>query len=277
MSHPDDAAAAPTTVIVEEPLAETRPKRRRGRIALIVIVVLVILAVIAAIVAENIARSMATATIRERVVSALELPSEDGVDVEIGPGIFLVQALSGRVDAVDVDIRDVPIGDLTGRAAIEARGVPLSETETVDALDIEVTIPSTELLAAAQEFGEADTLDVRIEGQEVVSTTDIEFFGQSFTLGKTFAASTEGGRLVLTPVSFIIGDQTFDPSELSEGPLAAVADVLTHPHEVCVADRLPASISLDGVAFDDDRVTLSFDGAGSALSGAALQEKGSCD
>ena len=95
-------AEEPVVVVVEKP----KKKRRRWPFVLGgILLVLLILLVIAFFVADAYAKDYARQYIKERIVAVLGVDDPSTVQVDIGDGSVLLQALRGELDQIDVDGR----------------------------------------------------------------------------------------------------------------------------------------------------------------------------
>src|ERR1700761_6291269 len=135
-----------TTQVIEVPR-----KRHRGRRALIAVLVIVVLLVAAFFVGDYFARKAAASYVQQQVATALDLSSTKPVTVTFGSGSLLLQALSGRIDSVDVGVDPLVVNGLTGTATLTAMGVPLSSTVPVQSLGVVVRVPSTTVKTAISE------------------------------------------------------------------------------------------------------------------------------
>ena len=143
----------------ETPVEAAPPpkKRRRGwLIALIVVAVLALLGVIGFFVGESFAKDYARDYARARIIEVLNLSDDAQVDVDLGRGSIILQALAGRIDTVDVDVPDVVFGNLTGDVMFHAEGVPLDQTAPVDVLRIDFAIGPDDLAALGASEGDVD-------------------------------------------------------------------------------------------------------------------------
>jgi hypothetical protein len=244
-------------------------------IALLVVGTLLLLAVIAFFIGEGLAKEYAQDYVRTRIVEVLQLPADAQVDVDLGGGSIIFQALAGRIDTVDVEVPDVAFGELTGDVVFHAEGVPLDETAPVDALRVDFTIGAEDLTALGEgQDTEAPTF-VFEEG-EVSLTSEFELFGSSIPLGLTFAPSAAEGALVLTPTSLTIGTQTFEADTTDESFLGQIARALLQPQTLCIAGSVTQALVLADATIDEQELVLRFDGDGAALGGPELATPGTC-
>nr|WP_284300790.1 DUF2993 domain-containing protein [Homoserinibacter gongjuensis] len=170
---------------------ELAPRRRR-RAWPWVLVILVVLLAAAAVAADVLVRGIAERVIAQELSSALDVPDDASVEVRIGGGSVLLQALAGGLDRVDVTVDDLTLGPLTGDLTIVAEGVPLDPGAATRELRGRYAIPEEALSALAPEVAGATVDDVHVDGSEVVAGGSAVIFGATleFGLGLTPRSST---------------------------------------------------------------------------------------
>src|SRR5690606_17946834 len=120
---------------------EPAPKRRRGlKIALLVAGVLVVLLVVAFFVLDAVGKNLARDYVKERIIAVLGLEPDADISVDLGGGSIILQALTGRVAVVDVEVPELAFGELQGAATVHAESVPLDQNAPVERLDIRFTM-----------------------------------------------------------------------------------------------------------------------------------------
>lgn len=264
-SFPQDHNAAP---------AKRRP-RRAGRILLIILLVVLVLVVIAAFVAESVARTYADDRVRERVASALNLTSTKGIDVDLGSGSLILQAIGGSVDDARVSVDTVAVGDLRGSAVVTARDVPLDSNEPVPGLTIDFGVAEADVSALADQLSGSELDSVTLEGGDIQIATQFSVLGMAIPVTVALAPSASDGQLVFTPVDISAAGQSYTVDEMRSGPFADLAGTLLDSRSICVASQLPKALTLSAVKVDGDRLVLTLDGDGAVL-GGGLKAKGSC-
>ena len=258
------------------PLPETPKRRRRWLGWAIAAGVLVVVVVIGAFVAESVARSVATDRIHDELVTALALESDHPMDIDLGAGSLIAQALSGTVDSVDIAIDDVPLGDIVGDVVLAARGIPIDMDKPVTTVDATVTVDAANVqkLAGAVEGVDLDSVTLGDGAIEVAATLKALVF--SIPVSATIAPSAQAGQLVLAPQSISINGTSTSVDELRDGPLGGVAGGLFDERSICVAQYLPAVLTLEGVDVTETAVVLDFSGDGAVLGADDLAAKGTC-
>jgi hypothetical protein len=254
--------------------APPKPKPRGWIIALIVVAAVVVLGIVAFFVAEALAKDYARGYVRDRIVEVLNLPADAEVDVDLGGGSIILQALSGRVDQVDVDVPEVALGDLTGAVRLHAEGVPLDEMQPVDVLGIDFAIGADDLTALGQNAEEGAPTFEFAEG-EVLLSGEFAVFGATIPLRLSFEPSAADGDLVLTPTSIMLGSETFESGD-DDSFFGQILSGLFQPQNLCIAASVPQALVLTDATIDDAELVLAFTGDGAAFGGPELSTPGTC-
>ena len=253
--------------------AELAPRRRRVWPWVLLGVGVVLVG--AGFAADALARDLAEKAIAEQVASALDVPDGTPVDVRIGGGPVLLQALTGALDHVDIGVDALALGPLTGDLDIVAEGVPLDTGAATQRLEVRYAIPAAALAAVAPEISGVTVDDVGLEGSEVVASGSISVLGLSLELGLGLTPSAVDGDLAFDPTSIRIGEQTLTADELrGNALLGGIADALLQQRTVCIADALPAALTLTEVRVEGDELVVTLDGSGAAM--GDLGAKGVC-
>jgi hypothetical protein len=260
----------PETVVAE------KPRRRRWPIVLAVVLgALLVLGVVAFFVAEAIAKDYARDYVREKVVAVLALPEDADVDVELGPGSIILQALSGRVDQVDVDVPEVAFGAASGAVRLHAEGVPLDAEQPVDVLRIDFAIGADDLAALGQGAG-SSAPDFEFADGEVILSSEFALFGSAIPIGVSLVPSAAEGALVLTPTSVTIGGETFGADANDDSFFGQIVSGLLQPQTVCIASIAPQALVLTEASIDGPDLVLEFTGDGASFGGPELSTLGTC-
>lgn len=259
-------------------VAEPPRKRRRGWIiALIVVAIVLILAFIAFLIADGLAKDYARDYVRTRIIEVLALPDDARVDVDLGGGSIILQALAGTIDTVDIAVPEATFGDLTGVVDVHAEGVPLTETSPVDVLRVDFSVAEGDLTAIATSLSGLALDTIELEESEIVVSSAFNIFGIPFPLGMSLEPSAVDGELVFTPTSVTVADNTFAAADVLANPLfGPFARDLLKQQSVCIAGSLPQALVLTGAEVDGAHLVLGFSGDGSALGGPELSTLGTC-
>lgn len=251
----------------------TTPRRRpRRRIAVIVVVIVLLVAAVVA--AEFIARSVVTGTVRSLVVENVGLPDDQDVDVQVA-GLVLPQVISGRLDDVTVASDDVELGPLAGDVFVELRGVPVSGDSAADGGVASVRLDQNQLRSLLGQIPEIPAGTVTVAAPDVTFETSLSLFGIAIPVGVAVTPGAADGDLTLTPASFAVAGNALDADTL-RGQFGGVADGLLQTSTLCIADRLPAGLSLTSATVQGQDLVATFDIAGGILNDAALQSDGTC-
>lgn len=273
LPYPDAAAEHPTLVIPgssaeSDGNAAPRKRRRWPWVLLIVAVVLAVLAVAA----ELIARAVLPGIVRSIAIEQLDLPADQQLDVE-AEGILLPQLISGSLDTLHLSTDSLTLEGITGAADVTATGVPLrggdlggaAGTIRIDQEQFTSLLSGTDLPVESVEF---DAPNATVAGSFSV-------FGASVPLSLTFLPGALDGDLELTPVAASIGGLDIDLDDAASA-LGSLGEGLTRTQQICIADRLPAGLTLTGVEIVDGAAVIDLDVDGAIVSDAALQDKGVC-
>ena len=257
--------------------ASPRRKRRGWIIALVVVGVVAVLGLIGFLVADGIAKDYARDYVRERVVAVLDLPADARVDVDLGGGSIILQALAGRIDEVAVSVPELSFGELTGAATLRAEGVPLDETLPVEVLRVEFSVGEGDLAAIAGSLSGLELDSIELEEPAILVGSTFSLFGLPIPLGVALVPSAEDGQLVFTPETVTVAEQQFAAADLLANPLfGAFARDLLQQQSVCVAASLPRALVVTDARVDGERLVLAIRGDGTALGGSDLATPGVC-
>ncbi|MDQ0613208.1 hypothetical protein QF046_000849 [Microbacterium sp. W4I4] len=249
--------------------AVTRTRRARWPwVLLIAVVVLVALAVAA----ELVARAVLPGIVRSIVIEQLDLPSDQQLEVQAS-GVLLPQLLTGTLDELQLSSDEVTIGGVTGTAHVTATGVPL-RGGALGAATGTVSIDQTQfatLLAHSQMPDAAIALDA----PNATLRGEISLFGRGIPVGLTVTPGAEDGDLLLTPVSATLGGDEVDLQALA-GRFGDIGERLAGPQRLCIADQLPAGITLTGLRVEGTRAVADISADGRIAVDPELLENGTC-
>ena len=265
------ADTLPLASLPEEPRT-----RRRWVGWVIAAVVLVVVLVVGVFVAEGVARNVATERIHDELVTALSLEADHPMDIDLGGGLLIAQALGGTVDEVNIAIDDVPLGELSGDVKLAATGIPIDTEKPVEAVDATITVDAANVqkLVDSVDGIELDSVTLGDGVIEVAATLEALVF--SIPVSATIAPSVDAGNLVLAPEAISINGTSTSIDELRDGPLGSVAGGLFAQQSICVAQYLPAVVTLEGVDVTSENVVLTFSGDGVVLGATDLTADGTC-
>ncbi len=278
--EPVETSLAVVKPPVVEP-AETPPvppkKRRRWLGWLIAIVILGILGVIAFFVAENFARQYAENYVREQIVQVLPIEPSTPVEVVIGPGSVILQALSGTIDRVDIDVADFALGPVSGQASIAAVGVPLDGTLPVEQLGISVTVTEANVRKLAGFLSGLDLKTIELQDGIIQIGTDVSIVFITIPVAVDLLPGAADGGISFAPQTIYLGEDKISVADLQANPLfSSIAGALLASRTFCVADQLPNALTIDDVSVIGTNLVISINGDGTPLADPSLSTVGVC-
>ncbi|KJL30932.1 DUF2993 domain-containing protein [Microbacterium azadirachtae] len=250
------------------------PPRRRARWPWVLGIVVVVLAALV-VGGEFVARAVVAQQIRSQVITALKLPADQQMDVNVG-GIVLPQLVAGRLDDVRLSSKSVAIGPITSAVAVDAKGVPIRGGELGSASGT-FRITGDQLEKAIKAAAGSTPIDsVTLDGKDVKATGSVKLFGATVPLALALTPGAEGGELTFTPTSATIGAMTLDASDTSS-PFAKALKPLFATQKLCIADRLPAGVHLSGLRVDGEALVATFSADSAITTDPKLLENGTCE
>lgn len=269
-----DTEAYPTLPLpddIGQMAQQPAPRRRRRRWPWVVLGAVLLLALLV-VVAELVARAVVPGIVRDVVIENMDLPADQQLDVDVS-GILLPQLVRGRLDQVHLASDSVELGGITGAVEVSATDVVFG-TGAIGAASGSVTIDEAQF-ATLVEKADLPIEEVTLDSPDVTVGGSIDIFTMSVPLSVTVEPGAEEGELLLTPVSVSIAGMDVDLSDVADR-LGGIGDGLTQPHRVCIADRLPAGLTLTGFEISGDLAVAEFDVNGRIGVDPTLQEPGSC-
>ncbi|MDX2377343.1 DUF2993 domain-containing protein [Microbacterium sp. LRZ72] len=258
-------------------LGTPEPQRRRRRAWpwILAAAVAAVVLVTAWFVAELLARDLVERGIRTQVVDQLGVATADQVAVEVS-GAVLPQLIGGTLDEVSIVAQDATLDSLTADIEIHAQGVPVRGDADLDEARARVTLDEQQLrdlLTTIEDFP-ADT--VAVQDGEVTMTVELSFFGATVPIGVGLEPSAADGQLLLAPSSLRLAGATISADDL-RAQFGGFADAVLRSWPVCIAEDLPAGVTVSSVAVDAEGDTVvDLDIAPGILHDEALLEPGTC-
>ena len=129
------------------------------------------------------------------------------------------------------------------------------------------------LMSTVEDFP-ADSLG--LAAPDVTMSTELSLFALSFPVGVSLTPSAVEGDLVLSPSSLQLAGADISADGL-RSQFGRVADLVLRDWTVCVAQYIPAGLTMTAVAVEGDELVADFDIDGAIISDPSLQQNGSCE
>ncbi|MDY0909111.1 DUF2993 domain-containing protein [Microbacterium sp. CFBP9034] len=265
----------PTLVQPDWAYAEAPRRRRRVWPWLVALGIVVVLAVVAWFAAEAIARDLVTKTVRDQVTERLSLPADHPIDVEVS-GTVIPQLIGGSLDEVTVSSDDVPVGSFEGDVTVTAVDVPITEGVDMGGATATVTLDEEQLRALLSTVDGLPADTVGLAEPDLTMSTELQLFGVEFPVGVALTPSVAEGDIVLTPSTFELAGAEIAAAQLTQR-FGALADVVVRDWTVCLAEYIPAGVTLTDVHVDGDVLVADADVDGAIVTDPALQANGTCE
>lgn len=262
-----------------EPVETSPPRKRRRWLGwLIALLVLVVLVIVGFIVGDSLARQYAKDYVREQVIQVLELPAQTEVDVELGTGSIILQAIRGSIDEVTVGIDELTVGAITGSARLTATDVPLDGAKPLNTLGIVVTIPEAEVRKLAGNFSGMELKTIDLADGLITIGTEVNILNfLTIPIAIDLAPTAKEGAISFDPQVIRAGEDEISVADLRANALfSSIAGDLLNARDFCVADSLPQALSITRVAVVGTDLVVALSGDGTALGGPEMATVGTC-
>lgn len=256
---------------VTDSLTDAGAATRRRRWPWVILIVAVSLAVLL-VAAELIARAALPGIVRSIVIEQLDLPSDQQLDVQ-ALGVLVPQLASGTLDELRLSSKDVTLGGITGAVRITATGVPVHGGALRSAHGT-VSVDQAQFATLLKDSPLPDA-EISLAAPNVTLQGEIALLGRGIPVGLTVTPGADGGDLLLTPVSATLGSNELDLQALAR-LLGGVGEKLAGQQRICIADQLPAGITLTGLRIQGTRAVADIRADGRIAIDPALRENGSC-
>lgn len=244
------------------------PKKKRRWVGpVIILVVLIGLVVAAFFVAEKLARDAAGGVIARPIQNALSSTSK--VHVDLGPGLFLVQAVGGRLDAVTISTDGLPVGEGTASLVLDTTGLPLDTGGTITSVHATLT-----LNAVAMQSIVPPGSTVSFAGEQFVVSTEADLGGVLTPVELTVTPTAAEGLVALEVTAVTVNGAEAAIEDVRNGAYGPAAAALVAPAPLCVSPYLPAALTLSSAKVVGQGLVLEFTGAAVKL--GSLSTKGTC-
>ena len=256
--------------------AKPKPKRRRWLWRVIAGVVLLIL-IVGVVLVETVGRSVATQLVRDKIVASLGLESTEGVAVDLGSGSLLVQALTGGVDVVTIDIDRFEVNGLMSSARLVATEVPLNQSKPLDTLTIDVRVPGDQIDQLAGSLSGLELDSIELNGSAIRVSTVFEVLFIRIPVAVDLLPVAAGDAITFEPQSVLLGDEEISVADLRENQLfSGLTGSFLDSREFCVASSLPTALVIDEVEVQDTDLMIRLSADGIPLGDAKWKEFGTC-
>jgi hypothetical protein len=264
----------PTLPLPPDP-AEAPPRRRR-RVWPWIVTLVVVLALVGAAAAagEWVAKDLVTKGIREQVRAQLGLPADQPIVVDI-PGLLLPQLLSGSLDEVRLEADDVTIQGLTADVAVDLHDIALGDGFAMSGGTATVALDQAQLQGLLRTVDGFPADSLGLAAPNVTMTFPLNVFGASIPIGVSLTPSAASGDLVLAPAALQVAGAELTADAVRER-FGGVADAVLKSWNVCVAQYLPAGLTLQSATVEGTRLVAGFSIDGNILTDRSLQAKGTC-
>ncbi|MGV8884138.1 MAG: LmeA family phospholipid-binding protein [Microbacteriaceae bacterium] len=209
-----------------------------------------------AIAGDGFAKKAVTGVIQDKVGDTLELSkaATKKIDVDLGGGFFIAQAIAGTIDDVAIVVPQATFGELEGRLAITAVAVPVNPTQPTGSLGVTLDLDGDNAVAFANALQPGASVVLGDESMTVSSKI------AKTAIAVAYSPSVAEGVLVLTPQTITVAKKVMTPEEFAASKYAQVGAALLEPKSVCVAGFLPAALTFTAIAVSPTSVTISASG-----------------
>lgn len=269
------SAAGETEVVVSPSPAD--PPRRRWIGWVIAAGVLVILLVVGFFVGDAVAKQYATQYVREQIIQVLHLEPDSDVDVDLGGGSVILQALAGGLNEVTVHANEITFGDITGDARISATDVPLDSAKPVGTLGIVVSVDESNVQKLRSFLSGIDLKTISLEDDVIRVGTEFSLVFFTIPVSVDLLPTAKDGGINFDPRTIILGEQEISVDDLRASPeFRALAGDLLNSRQFCIAEYLPQALTLTDVEVAGTQLVLTINGDGTPLADPGLSTNGVC-
>ncbi len=252
-----------------------RPKRR-GLGWLIALVVVVVVGVGLWIAGDTFARSYAEQYVRGQIIEVFALPADTPLDVTIGPGSLIAQAIGGKIDSVSVVGDNLSFGGIAGDVVIDATGIPLDSAAPLETLRVTLTAGNDEVQALSSYLSGIDLQSIELLESSIAIGTEYTFFAFTVPIGVELEPAVVDGQLSFQPTTITVNGNEISVADLTAGPLGGIAGPLLGAQSFCVSEFLPQAIDLIDARITSGELIIELSGDGAALGGEAISTMGTC-
>jgi hypothetical protein len=185
------------------------------------------------------------------------------------------QLIVGTLSEVTITSEDVPMESFVGDVTVHAEDIPIrggGEMGTGTATVV-LTEEQVRTLMATVDGFPVDSLG--LDAPDVTMSTELSVFGVSIPVGAALTPSAVEGDLVLTPASLQLAGNEIGAEDLRDR-FGRLSETVLRDWTVCIAQYIPAGLTLTAVAVEGEQVVADFDIDGAIVSDPDLQANGSC-
>lgn len=248
---------------------EPRPKRRRGRVATIVIVGVVILLAAVVVVGEIVLRGVVDRMIAQQVEQALPEGTTGSVDAHAN-GVVIPQLIRGRLDDVDIRSSKITVDGIPLAADLTVHDVPIDGKGSVKDVDGTVTLAASSVKDLAKYSPLFDRLKLVDGGVELSGATSVLGYQITYAATGGVVAQQDGTGITITPESVRITNSALGLK------VDDIPGVTGTPVQVCTAQFLPPQLRVRSLQVTAERARVHVTADELPLSESALRSTGSC-
>jgi len=256
-----------------------RPSRIGRAIGTIVMLGILFGLIFGAVYAANsLSKDAVTGLLAGKLKTAFAVADEDQIDIQFGSGLFIIQAIKGTLEDVEITVAGAVVGPLTGDLAISAKGVPVDQSGPADTLSVGILLDSENVQKLSGKFSPNKRVALTVTDGLVSAKSSIKGPGGSVPIVVSYATAAEKGKLVLRPQTITVGKsgKEYTVKQFRASAYGTVGRDLSKKRTVCVANLLPAPLTLTEASASSTGFLLVADGTKVQLSGATLSAPGSC-
>jgi hypothetical protein len=266
-----DPAATGTGASLSEPAdAPPRRRRRRGVLALVIVLAVLVVLTVGYFVTDAVVRQSAQNQVRETIQQQLppDVTAKD-LTVDIKGFSVIGQYLGGRFDEVAISSSDLTVQGAVMSAHLEAYGVPTDFRKPVGRIDGTLSVDQ-DAVNKLVPLPQGTKVTLRHDAVGLTGTQSLLGIPLTYTASVT-PTLQNGDTVVLTPHTVTIGafDGSFDVTRFAK-------DLLPATIPVCVAQYLPAGVSVSSLTIADRSAVVAVQTTNMVVSESTMNRHGSC-
>lgn len=251
-----------------------RPRRRVWPWIVGVVGGVILLVILAVVIVEIIAKPAVEREIASQVRTSLGLDDSHPVQVGI-PGLLTPQLLAGSLGEITVSSDDVPLGPAAADVTVTMQDVAVAAPHGASGGTATVILDESQLEGLMDSVAQFDLVELSLASPHVVVGTELSLFGIGIPIELALLPGAAGGDLTLTADALTLGGISVTAEQV-RSQFGGIADPVLQDWQICIAQYLPAGITLTSAEVVGDEVVASVDIAGDLLADPALQALGSC-